>query len=102
MSKIYNSLKILSIISLLIGGLHIHEHEFHGHFEADEYEITCIHCDLIKNINTSNDTNTPDFFDEYHQLTQQFFSNLQLSNLSPKRSPDSPLNKKIYFKGEIL
>ena len=73
MSKIYNSLKILSIISLLIGGLHIHEHEFHGHFEADEYEITCIHCDLIKNINTSNDTTTSDFFDEFYQLTQQFF-----------------------------
>ena len=38
MPKIYNSLKIISIISLLIGGLHIHEHEYHGHFEADEYE----------------------------------------------------------------
>ena len=38
MSIIFNSLKILSIVSLLIGVLHIHEHEFHGHFEADEYE----------------------------------------------------------------
>ena len=100
MSEIYNSLKILSIISLLIGGLHIHEHEFHGHFEADEYEITCIHCDLIKNINTSNDTTTSDF-DEFYQLTQQFFPTYSFPTYLP-RGPNSPLNKKYIFKGEIL
>ena len=87
MSKIYNSLKILSIISLLIGGLHIHEHEFHGHFEADEYEITCIHCDLIKNINTSTDTNTPYISDEFYQLTQQFFSTYSFPTYLPRGPP---------------
>ena len=87
MSIIYNSLKILSIISLLIGGLHIHEHEFHGHFEADEYEVTCIHCDLIKNINTSNDTTTSDFFDEFYQLTQQFFLTYSLPTYLPRGPP---------------
>ena len=87
MSKIYNSLKILSIISLLIGGLHIHEHEYHGHFEADEYEITCIHCDLIKNINTNTDTNTPDFFDEFYQLTQQFFLTYSFPTYFPRGPP---------------
>ena len=87
MPKIYNSLKIISIISLLIGGLHIHEHEYHGHFEADEYEINCIHCDLIKNINTRTDTNTPDFFDEFYQLTQQFFLTYSFPNYLPRGPP---------------
>ena len=87
MSKIYNSLKILSIISLLIGGLHIHEHEFHGHFEADEYEITCIHCDLIKNIITRNVTTTSDFFDEFYQLIQQIFSTYSFPTYLPRGPP---------------
>ena len=86
MSKIYNSLKILSIISLLIGGLHIHEHEFHGHSEADEYEISCIHCDLIKSLNTSTE-NTSDFFDEFYQLTQQFFSTYSFPTYLPRGPP---------------
>lgn len=87
MPKIYNSLKIISIISLLIGGLHIHEHEYHGHFEADEYEINCIHCDLIKNINTRTDTNTTDFFDEFYQLTQQFFPTYSFPTYFPRGPP---------------
>ena len=86
MSKIYNSLKILSIISLLIGGLHIHEHEFHGHSEADEYEISCIHCDLIKSFNTSTE-NTSDFFDEFYQLTQQFFLTYSFPTYLPRGPP---------------
>ena len=87
MSKIYNSLKILSIISLLIGGLHIHEHEFHGHSEADEYEITCIHCDLIKNINTNNYASASDFFDEFFQLTQESFPTYSFPTYLPRGPP---------------
>ena len=77
----------LLIISLLIGGLHIHEHEFHGHDEADEYEVTCIHCDLIKNINTSNDTTSSDFFDEFYQLTQEFFPTYSVPTYFPRGPP---------------
>ena len=87
MSKIYSSLKILSIISLLSGGLHIHEHEFHGHSEADEYEISCIHCDLIKNLNNSIDKNTPDFFEEFFQLTQEFFPTYSVPTYFPRGPP---------------
>ena len=87
MSKIYSSLKILSIISLLSGGLHIHEHEFHGHSEADEYEISCIHCDLIKNLNTSADKNTPDFFEEFYQHTQEFFPTYSFPTNLPRGPP---------------
>mgnify|MGYP000368255119 CR=1 FL=1 len=87
MSKIYNSLKILSIISLLSGGLHVHEHEYHGHFEADEYEISCIHCDLIKSLIISTDKNTPDFFEEFYQLTQEFFPTYSFTTNLPRGPP---------------